>query len=165
MARKVFYSFYYKEDASRIQQVINMGAVEGQTMLTGQKWEEVEKGGDAAVEKWIADQMKGKTCLVVLVGTNTSRRRWVGYEFKKAWADKLGVVGVRIHGLKDLASELTSARGGSPFAGFNIAGKPFDNIVKLYDPPGADSKAVYASIANNIEKLVEEAIKIRGQFQ
>jgi hypothetical protein len=40
MARKVFFSFYYKEDASRIQQVINMGAVEGQPLLTGQKWEE-----------------------------------------------------------------------------------------------------------------------------
>jgi hypothetical protein len=77
MAKKVFYSFYYKEDSSRIQQVINMGVVEGQAMLSGQKWEEVKKKGDAAVEKWIDEQMKGKNCLVVLVGTKTSTRPWV----------------------------------------------------------------------------------------
>jgi hypothetical protein len=164
MARKVFYSFYYKEDASRIQQVVNMGAVEGQPLLGGQKWEAVEKGGDAAIQRWIAEQMKGKTCLVVLVGTNTSKRRWVGYEIKKAWGDKLGVVGIRIHGLKDLATGSTSARGASPFAGYNVGGKPLDNIVKLYDPPGADSKTGYASINNNIEKVVEEAIKIRSYY-
>jgi len=164
MRRKVFYSFHYKDDSSRIQQVINMGAVEGQTMLTGQKWEEVKKGGDAAVQKWIAEQMKGKSCLVVLVGTNTSKRRWVGYEIKKAREERLGVVGVRVNGLRDLASQLTSLRGGNPFSGFNVRGKPFDQIVKLYDPPGADSKAVYASINNNIESLVEEAIKIRAAY-
>jgi hypothetical protein len=105
MAKKVFYSFYYKEDSSRIQQVINMGVVEGQAMLSGQKWEEVKKKGDAAVEKWIDEQMKGKNCLVVLVGTKTSTRPWVDYEIKKAWKDKLGVVGIRIHGLKDLNSQ------------------------------------------------------------
>jgi Thoeris protein ThsB, TIR-like domain len=164
MARKVFYSFYYKEDASRIQQVVNMGAVEGQPLLSGQKWEEVERGGDAAIQRWIADQMKGKTCLVVLVGTNTSKRRWVEYEIKKAWGDKLGVVGIRIHGLKDLATQRTSASGANPFAKYNVAGKPFDSIVKLYDPPGADSKALYASINNNIEKLAEEAIRVRAQY-
>jgi hypothetical protein len=38
------------------------------------------------------------------------------------------------------------------------------NIVTLYDPPGADSEAVYASINNNIEKLVENAIKIRSKY-
>jgi hypothetical protein len=163
-AKKVFYSFYYKDDSSRIQQVIQMGVVEGQAMLSGQKWEEVKKKGDAAVKKWIDDQMKGKNCLVVLVGTNTSKRPWVDYEIKKAWGAKLGVVGIRINGLKDLNSQQTSARGGSPFANLNLNGNPFGNIVTLYDPPGGDSKAVYASINNNIEKLIEDAIKIRAKY-
>jgi antiphage defense system Thoeris ThsB-like protein len=164
MARKVFFSFYYADDHSRIHQVINMGAVEGQPLMSGQQWEEVEKKGDAAVQKWIDDQMKGKTCLVCLVGTNTYKRRWVGYEIKKAWAQKLGVVGIRIHGLKDLSTEQTSARGGTPFSGWQVAGKQFDTVVTLFDPPGADSKAVYASISASIEKLVENAIKIRAAY-
>src|SRR5271166_556158 len=111
MAKKVYWSFYYRDDSSRIQQVIHMGAVEGQRILTGQKWEEVEKGGDAAVKKWISDEMAGKACLVVLVGTNTSKRRWVKYEVEKAWKDKRGVLGIRIHGLRDLNSQKTSERG------------------------------------------------------
>lgn len=74
MARRVYWSFYYKDDSSRVQQVVHMGRVEGQRILTGQKWEEVKKGGDDGIKKWIGNEMAGKTCLVVLVGTNTARR-------------------------------------------------------------------------------------------
>jgi hypothetical protein len=164
LAEKVFYSFYYKEDSSRIHQVINMGAVEGQQLLTGQQWEEVERKGKAAVEKWIAEQMKGKRCLVVLVGANTATRPWVKYEIAKGWKDKLGVVGIRIHGLKDINTQKTSARGANPFDEWQLGGKSLSDIVTLYDPTGADSKAVYASISNNIERLVQEAIKLRAKY-
>jgi hypothetical protein len=164
MARRVFVSFYYKDDSSRIQQVLNMGVVEGQRVLSGQKWEEVKKGGDAAIQKWIDDQMSGKSCAVVLVGARTSTRPWVKYEIKKAWKDKLGVAGICIHGLRDLNTQSISNKGASPFDGLNLDGTPFGNIVTLYDPPGRDSKAVYASINNNIEKLVEDAIKIRAKY-
>lgn len=164
MARRVYWSFYYTDDLSRIQQVINMGVVEGQAILTGQKWEEVEKGGDTAIKNWISNEMKGKTCLVVLVGTNTSKRPWVNYEIIKAWNDKLGVVGVHIHGLRDLNSQSTSTKGASPFNGITIGGTtPMGNIVTLYDPPGINSKAVYGSINDNLEKLVEAAITIRSK--
>lgn len=88
---------------------------------------------------------------------------WVKYEIEKAWNDKLGVVGVCIHGLRDLASQSTSAKGPNPFDGFNVKGTPFANIVTLYDPPGWNSKQVYASINDNLEKLVEDAIKIRAK--
>jgi Thoeris protein ThsB, TIR-like domain len=164
MARRVFFSFYYKDDSSRIQQVINMGVVEGQRVVSGQKWEEIKKGGDDAITKWIDDQMSGKSCAVVLVGAKTSTRPWVKYEIKKAWKDNLGVVGIRIHGLRDLNTQSTSAKGASPFDGLTLNDKPFGTIVNLYDPPGRDSKAVYASINDNIEKLVEDAIKIRAKY-
>jgi hypothetical protein len=162
--RKVFYSFYYDDDASRVQQVKNMGVIESQPLLDGNKWEEVRRGGDPAIEKWIATQMAGKACAVVLVGERTASRPWVEYEIKKAWKDGLGVVGIRIHGLKDLRSQLTSAKGESPFAGLVLGATTFSQIVRLYEPPGADSKAVYASISNNLEALVEEAIKIRAKY-
>jgi hypothetical protein len=164
MARRVYWSFYYKDDSSRVQQIVNMGAVEGQRILTGQKWEEVKKGGDAAIKKWIADGMAGKTCLVVLVGTNTSKRPWVKYEIEKAWKDELGVVGIRIHGLRDLSSQSISTKGANPFDRYTVNGTSLDSIVTLYDPPGANSKEKYASINNNIGKLVEDAIKIRNEY-
>jgi hypothetical protein len=163
MVQKVFYSFYYKEDASRIQQVINMGAIEGQPLLTGQKWEEIERGGNAAIEKWINDQMRGKDCLVVLIGANTASRPWVKYEIKKAWTDKLGVVGVRIHGLKGLTG-FTSSAGRNPFMDITVGTAALGAIVKAHEPFGSDSKAVYANINTNIETWVKEAIQTRKRY-
>ena len=163
MARKVYYSFHYKLDKLRIQQVIQMGRVEGQKILTGQGWEEVERGGEKAIKKWIDDEMHGKSCIVVLVGAQTSLRPWVDYEIRKAWDENRGVVGIHIYGLKDLNTQQTSSKGSSPFTSISLKnGKRLSDIVALYDPPGWDSKAVYKSISDNIENLVEQAIKIRN---
>jgi hypothetical protein len=56
---------------------------------------------NAAIEKWIADQMNGKSCSIVLIGNGTAGRKWITYEIIKTWNDKKGVLGVYIHGLKD----------------------------------------------------------------
>jgi hypothetical protein len=87
MARRVFYSFRYKQDNWRVQQVKQMGAVEGQPLLSSNQWETVKGGGDSAVKKWIDDQMYGKSCLVVLIGNATAGRKWIKYEINKAWQD------------------------------------------------------------------------------
>lgn len=68
MPRRVFYSFYYEMDAAQVQLVKNMGKIESQPLLSGNKWEEVRRSGERAIKKWIDDQMYGKTCLVALVG-------------------------------------------------------------------------------------------------
>lgn len=163
MARRVFYSFDYEQDADRVQQVKNMGKIDSQQILTGNKWEEVRRGGDKAIKKWIDDQMIGKSCLVVLVGTRTADRRWVKYEIKRAWEERLGVVGVRIHGLKNLKG-ITSKRGDNPFSGFTLKSTPLSKIVTLHDPFGFDSKSVYADISDRLEDLVEDAISIRDEY-
>jgi hypothetical protein len=46
-------------------------------------WEEVKRKGSASIEKWIDDQMHGKTCVVVLVGAETANRPWVIHEISK----------------------------------------------------------------------------------
>ncbi|MDK8178836.1 TIR domain-containing protein [Micrococcus luteus] len=63
MAKSVFYSFHYDRDAWRVQQIIQMGALEGQPILNAQQWEEVKRKGDAAIKKWIADQMAYKSAV------------------------------------------------------------------------------------------------------
>ena len=73
----VFYSFHYEHDVNRVQLVKNIGAVEGQPLLNSQGWEQVRRGGDAAIEKWIDDQMKWKSAVIVLIGKETSTRPWV----------------------------------------------------------------------------------------
>ena len=62
-----------RHDNSRAAQVRNMGMVDGNTPVSDNDWETVTKGGVAAIKKWITDQMQGRSCTVVLVGSRTAR--------------------------------------------------------------------------------------------
>ncbi|WP_202392138.1 TIR domain-containing protein [Pontixanthobacter gangjinensis] len=156
----MFFSFYYKADNWRVSTVKKMGAIEGQPLLSSNKWEEVKGGGDAAIKKWINDEMSGKSCLVVLIGASTAGRKWIDYEIKKAWDDGKGVVGVHIHGLKN-SQEQQAAKGANPFAKFKIGDEAMTKYAKSYDTPYTSSKYVYEYISENIAEWVEEAIRLR----
>ena len=79
MARKVFYSFHYTPDNWRAAQVRQMGVIEGDAPCSDNDWEKVTKGGDDAIKKWIAGQMSGKSCVVVLIGNDTAGRKWINH--------------------------------------------------------------------------------------
>lgn len=166
MARHVFYSFHFKRDAQRVAQVKNMGIIEGQPILSPNKWEEVKKGGDSAIKRWIDEQMKGKSCVVVLIGRQTAGRKWVNYEIEKGWNEKKGVLGVYIHNLKDLAGH-QDQKGANPFETFTVCDdqRKLSSAVKAYDPPYTTSTYVYSHIKENLADWVEEAIRIRDTFR
>ena len=163
MARKVFFSFHYDADKWRASQVRNMGALEGNVPCSDNDWESVKRGGDKAIEKWISAQLLGRSCTVVLVGAQTANRPWVIYEIQESWNQRKGVVGIRIHNLKNHEGNHT-AKGPSPFASlsFSATQKTLSSVVNLYHPPGWTSNDVYAHIKANIADWVEEAIDIRN---
>ena len=144
-------------------QVRNIGVIEGNQPVSDNDWEAIKRGGDAAIEKWIASQMSGRTCNVVLAGSATGNRKWINYEISKSWNDGMGVVGVYIHGLKNFQSE-TSTKGANPldYVTFKNTGNRLSSIAKCYDPIGVTSKEKYDWISSNLSRLVEEAIKIRN---
>jgi hypothetical protein len=163
MARKVFNTFHYEADVQRVSQVRQMGAIEGQPILSANQWEEVEGRGSTAIEAWIDEQMKGKSSSVVLIGEATAGRKWVNYEIKKAWDEGRGLLGVYIHGLKDLNGN-QSYKGADPFAGFTVGDDktPLTSLVTAYDPPYSGSTDVYAYIKDNLADWVETAIAARA---
>ena len=163
MARRVFYSFHYKPDSWRAAMVRQIGAISGNEPVSDNGWETIKKSGSAAIERWITNEMKGRSCTVVLVGARTAGRRWIKYEIAKSWSDGMGVVGIRINGLKD-AKGVTSKEGINPFTNikFSDSGKRLSKIVKCYTPRGSNSKARYKWISDNLETLIEEAIAIRN---
>lgn len=163
MARKCFLTFHYKPDCWRVSQIKKMGAVEGQSILSTNDWETVEKKGDAAIQKWIDDNMVGRSCQIVLIGSKTADRKWVDYEIKKAWGDKKGVMGIYIHNMKDSDGN-QSIKGKNPFSGWTVGTdkKPLTDYAKAYDPPYSDSQKVYDYIKNNIDDWIEGAIRLRG---
>jgi hypothetical protein len=159
MAKTVFYSFYYKQDAWRVQQIVNMGALDGQPILNAQDWEQVKAKGSAAVEKWIDEQMSYKRTVVVLIGSQTASRPWVQYEISKAWNAKKSLVGIRINGLADSAGN-TDSVGQNPFAQVALdGGGTVADYVPIFTPTGATSKEIHADIAANITTWVDSAYK------
>jgi Thoeris protein ThsB, TIR-like domain len=157
--RQIFYSFHYANDVMRVAQIRSIGSLEDNKPVSANNWEEVKKKGDAGVKKWINDNMNNRTCLVVMVGSNTANRKWVKYEIEKAWNDGKGVVGIYIHNIK-CPNNGKSLKGNNPFDSFTIGKekKDLSKIVKCYNPNSFDA---YNDIRKNIEKWVEEAITIR----
>ncbi|MFJ2683653.1 TIR domain-containing protein [Pseudomonas sp. NPDC087342] len=158
MSKDCFLSFHYKPDNWRVSQVRQIGAIEEQPLLDANKWEEIKKEGDDAIKKWIADNMKDKKCLIVLVGEKTADRRWVKHEIKKAWQDGLGVLAINIHNLKDSNGE-QAKKGSDPFTNLTVDGEAVTGTV--YDPPYSTSTYVYDHIKENIEDWVSKAIEAR----
>jgi len=163
MAQKVFYSFHYRPDSCRASQVRKMGAVEGNRPCSDNDWEIITRGGDDQIKKWIAEQLDGTSCVVVLIGTDTADRKWISHEIVTGWNGGKGVVGVYVHNLQDRGGQ-QSAKGENPFAfiKFGNSEEQLSSVVKTYDPPYLTSTAVYDYIKENLAAWVEEAITIRN---
>lgn len=159
MAFRAFYSFHFGYDHWRAGQVRNMGVVEGNTPISSNDWEALKKKGDAAVKKWIDENMKNRGVVIVLVGQKTAERPYVIYEIEKGWNDGKRVLGVRIHGLENSEGN-TGTSGPNPFSTIKMENrKLLSDYVKLRNPSGANSKAIYATISNNLESWVDNAVR------
>ena len=167
MARQVFYSFHFKPDCWRTNQVRHIGSVEGEKPVSGNDWEDIQAKGHAAVHKWIDAQLKRKSCAIVLIGKETSERPYVEYEIIKAWNEGKGVLGIYIHNLKD-KNRMQSAKGKNPFDNIvlDVNGKKvkLSGIVKAYNSQSTVSTTVYKYIEDNIADWVEKAIEIRNKY-
>lgn len=153
MPRKVFYSFHFVNDNWRAGQVRNIGSVEGDKPVKGNKWEEVKDESDTIIKIWIDEQLKDKSCLVVLIGEKTSERKWVKYEINRALELGKAVCGIYIHKLEDILGRQASK------------GKlPFSSNIPVFDSDYLTSKNVYDDIKNNIAELVEKAINTINQY-
>jgi hypothetical protein len=111
MARKTFFSFHYERDAWRAANVRNSGVLskdEEYGFIDAADWEKIEREGDAAIKRWIQEQLKNTSVTAVLIGAETASRPWVLYEIRESWKRGNAVVGVRIHGIKDQDSKTDS---------------------------------------------------------
>jgi hypothetical protein len=155
----VFYSFHFDNDVMRVQQVRNIGAIDDNAPVSANDWEQVKRGGSAAVQKWIDENMKYRRCVVVLIGAQTASRPWVKYEIQKAWSEHKGLLGVYIHNLK-CPRNGKSAKGANPFEQVQLSnGTPLSSVVKCYDPNPNDA---YGEISKNLEAWIQTAINQRA---
>lgn len=162
--RQVFYSFHFKPDAWRAAMVRNIGAIEGNRPAPDNDWETIVKTGDTAIIRWIKEQMKYRSCTIVLVGENTANRKWINYEIIESWKSGMGVAGICIHGLKNKDGFIAN-QGNNPFSyiSYENSGKKLSDIVECYNPVGANSKEKYDWISKYIAAIANEAVEIRSK--
>lgn len=117
MARRVFFSFHYQRDIVRVGQVRNSWVTQERTTAgfwDSAEWEKVKRGGYDAVERWIENQLEGTSVTVVLIGAETANRKLVVHEIQRSCVLKKGLLGVRIHSLRDFNRQ-TDPPGPNPF--------------------------------------------------
>jgi hypothetical protein len=164
MARKCFYSFHYTPDNWRVSKIRNIGSIEGNKPAKDNDWETITGGGDKKIKEWISTQLKGRTCSIILAGSNTANRKWINHEIKESWNEGKGVLVIFIHNITDRL-EKQSAKGSNPlyYVTHGSSGNRLSTIAKAYDPPQTTSAGVYSYIADHIEDWIEEAIIIRNK--
>jgi hypothetical protein len=109
MARRTFFSFHYQRDIWRVNQVRNIPNVIGCAAAGFQDaslWEEARRKGDAAIKAMIDKALENTSVTVVFIGNQTANRKYINYEIDKSIERGNGIVGVRIHHLKDRAGNI-----------------------------------------------------------
>jgi len=161
MARRVFFSFHYDRDNWRAAQVRNSGVVkpnyEETGFFDGVDWEELKRADDARIKRWIRNQMDGCSVTVVLIGSQTYGRKWVDHEIKKSVQEGMGLLGVRIHNVKNKHG-LTDSHGKNPLKKWSIdsTGENLANKYNTYD-------WVLNNGQKNLSRWIEEAANIAGR--
>ena len=107
--RRVFFSFKY-EDVSRAMIVRNSWITQGKEaagFVDAANFEEIKRQGDAAIRRWINNQLNGTSVTVVLVGQDTCNSRWVRYEIERSIEIENGLLGIDISKIKDFQGNTT----------------------------------------------------------
>ncbi|MGX5820862.1 TIR domain-containing protein [Chitinophaga lutea] len=134
MARNVFFSFHYENDVWRANIVRHSWVTKPNTAEAGfvdaAEFEEVKKGGEGAIKRWIDSQLIGTSVTVVLIGADTNNREYIKYELEQSWKRGNGIVGIYIHQLKNRDGQ-TSIKGSTGFG--PIFTSPKDDKCYFYE--------------------------------
>lgn len=142
--RRVFFSFHYELDVWRATIVRNSGKVDASAaagLNDASVREEAKRRGDRQIERLIEQGLERTSVTAVLIGQETASRRWVTHEIHRSVARGNGLLGVRIHRLKNHRGE-RGRRGAVPEA-LLAAGAP----VYDWDPDSSGRWVEWAAIA------------------
>lgn len=162
MARRVFFSFHFERDVWRAGQVRNSWVTkdrESAGFWDAAAWEEVKKKSDDEIEKWIANQLIGTSVTVVLIGAETSTRKYVGYEIKQSYNKGNGILGIYIHNIKD-SNGKTDTAGPNPLDNWYVEK---DGVKTYFSSMYPTYDWVLNDGYHNLGKWVEDAASKAGK--
>jgi len=117
MARRAYFAFHYQNDIWRVNQVRNSWVTkdrESAGFYDASLWEEAKKQSDLGIKRMINSGLQNTSVTCVLIGSETSKRRWVQYEIIKSFDKGNALLGVYINALEDQYGKI-SLKGTNPF--------------------------------------------------
>ncbi|GIP45072.1 hypothetical protein J45TS6_35310 [Paenibacillus sp. J45TS6] len=118
MARKVFFSFQYKDVASfRTNAVRNSWVTKRSEddfiFYDSSLWEQVKKESTIAIKRMINSGLRNTSVTAILTGSETYARPWVRYEILESFKRSNGLINIHINSIPD-KNKLTFAKGPNP---------------------------------------------------
>lgn len=147
MVRRVFFSFHFERDIWRANVVRNSWVTqdrEAAGFWDASLWEKTKTKGEEALKKLIDEGLKGTSVTVVLIGKETSNRKWVKYEITESIKKGNGILGIYINKIKDKDGK-TDDKGDNPLDKLKLS-----KVYPTFDWLSDDGY-------KNIGKWVEEA--------
>jgi hypothetical protein len=120
MARRVFFSFYYRDVIDFRANVVRQHWLtkpgrEAAGFFDASIWGNAELSGDVGIKRVINSGLEGTSVTCVLVGSQTYGRRWVRYEIMKSFRKGNALLSVHINSIKG-RDQLTKASGPNPLS-------------------------------------------------
>lgn len=118
MTRRTFFSFHYEPDVWRVWNVRNSWVINDREqipdgLLDASVFEVSKRESPEALKRILREGLKNSSVTCVLVGAETSLRRWVRYEIVHSIIKGNGLLSVDIYEVRD-RSGLTSSKGTNP---------------------------------------------------
>lgn len=118
MAKRVFFSFHYQDVIDFRANVVRQHWLtkpdrEAAGFFDASIWESAKKSGSVALKRLINSGLDGTSTTCVLIGSQTSLRKWVRYEIMKSFKKGNTILAVHINSIKG-KDEKTKAKGPNP---------------------------------------------------
>lgn len=124
MARITFFSFHYQRDVHRAMVVRNSWVTKADREDSGffdsSVFESKQRDSDDALKAFLTDGLKNTSVTCVLVGAETTLRRWVRFEIFRSFMRGNGLFAVHVNGIKNLQQQVSDV-GSDPFAAVAFA--------------------------------------------
>lgn len=156
-ARKVLLC-YQPNDSFRASKIRNMKNFEQPIIFSEEDWKASDNQSDLEIQEWIDQQLEQSDCLVVLIGEETAKKKWINYSIKQAYALNKGIVGIFVHRLLDEEGD-PSERGEDPFHYVDLNSIKFSRFVQRFESEHVTERYVYHAIRRNLTQLIEDALQ------
>lgn len=165
MAKRVFFSFHYKDVVEfRANVVRNHWKAQPNREICGYYdasiWEAAKKEGELAVKRLINKGLEKTSTTCVLIGSNTYERPWVRYELLKSFKKGNNILAVHVNGIKDKDGN-TKIKGPNPLKYVGVTFSDSGKTATLWEHKNG-KWVEYTKIDGSASYRVDVAHKYRG---